>query len=419
MQNRKNRKKLISQIGHDQRTSKEKPLYRCFAKVLFLGTPILVLSIFLLSAQCSLDLLEDGEITLVSYNVENLFNAQWEGTEYDEFHPAAGEWTERHYQAKLRKTAEVLEKAVPGGADILLLQEAENLGVVQVLVDEYLGGLGYREIICQEAEASAVNTALVSRFPVVELATHRVQPPLSEEGSEKGGRLRFILEAVVDTGNGHIRIFNNHWKSKSGGAEETEYLRRAAADLVVRRLARLNRLTREKGDARGGAGEDRGGSISPECPVVLGGDLNASFEEWGRVAYPTALVPWPSDYRADHGGNGGGELLPLLASTDRDSVRDAAASGEETGEGRSPVLFNPWDTQDFPGSYAFRGDWERIDNFLLSSALLDGVGLEFSSFEVYKAPFLLTSSGYPKGWRTEDMSGYSDHLPLVLRLEVF
>ena len=368
---------------------KKKSYYRGPSKALFWGVPFLVLSVLLLSSRCSLDLLEDGEITLLSYNVENLFNAGWDGTEYDEFNPAAGKWTERHYQAKLRRAAEVIEKSVTGGADVLLLQEVENLDVVRVLVEEYLGGLGYKEIICPQGEASAVNTALVSRFPVVEVVTHRVQAPLPEEAAVSAGRLRFILEAVVDTGNGRIRVINNHWKSKYGGAEETEYQRRASADLVMQRLLR----------------------VSPDCPVVVGGDLNASYHDWDRVAYPTALVPWPSDYTADDRENGEDGFMPLLASTDRDALDD--------GPFDAPVLFNPWETQDFPGSYAYRGDWERIDNFLISSALLDGAGLEFSSFEVYNAPFLLTSSGYPLGWSTEDMSGYSDHLPLVLRLEVF
>ncbi len=80
-------------------------------------------------------------------------------------------------------------------------------------------------------------------------------------------------------------------------------------------------------------------------------------------------------------------------------------------------LHNPWDTQDFPGSYHFRGSWSRIDSIFLSDAAQRGT-FELVSFSVIHSNGFLDRHGAPRVWRPGTSGGYSDHLPLLARLRV-
>ena len=62
----------------------------------------------------------------MSYNVENLFDDVDDGTEYPEYDPGRGSWSSEAFPLRVDTIAEVVRKSVPGGPDILLLQEVEN-----------------------------------------------------------------------------------------------------------------------------------------------------------------------------------------------------------------------------------------------------------------------------------------------------
>jgi len=67
---------------------------------------------------------------VASYNVENLFDAAYQGTEYEEYIPGRHNWTKRMAQIKLDRTAEVICDL---DADIIALQEVENESVFNAL----------------------------------------------------------------------------------------------------------------------------------------------------------------------------------------------------------------------------------------------------------------------------------------------
>jgi hypothetical protein len=54
----------------------------------------------------------------------------------------------------------------------------------------------------------------------------------------------------------------------------------------------------------------------------------------------------------------------------------------------------------------------------LSAGLFDEAGFSYGGFRPIAEDFLLTSRGHPKRWMTSSASGYSDHLPLLLTLNV-
>ncbi|MCF7913977.1 MAG: endonuclease/exonuclease/phosphatase family protein [Spirochaetaceae bacterium] len=332
---------------------------------------------------CSMGLFPDTEpenITLLSYNVQNLFDDVWDGSEYPEYDPAGDSWSSDLYHLKLLQLSDVLSRYPEGGADILLLQEVENLNALEMLVTHYLKGCGYRYYCISDAKDSAVNTAILSRYPLEDIQAHSV----SIEGIPAG---RPILECKIQTTGIPLRIFNCHWKSKSGGAAETEPLRRVSAAVLA---GRIHQIAEQHGQSN----------------IIAAGDFNECIDEQKQVdaEYPTALVP-ERDYRA-------------LSAAQRSGCIGVTGREKDAGiDSGALILVSPWLMEPLPqiGSYAYRSEWETIDHFLLSPALFDNSGMEFEQFEVIQSEQLLKEDGYPKRWIPQLESGYSDHLPLLLK----
>ncbi|NBB90902.1 MAG: hypothetical protein GVY23_06810 [Spirochaetes bacterium] len=351
-------------------------------------------------------------ITILSYNVQNLFDVTDDGSEYAEFDPSAGVWTAEAADAKASNIARVIRRAARGGPDVLCLQEVEHGRVIADLARNHLGRQAYRYAAVSETPGSAVEVALLSRLPIEEARVHapvRGWPQHHSRGRSRGTTLRPVLEVRLETAGPPLHLFVNHWKSKSGGARETEPARRAAARVVARRIGTLV-------------------ADAPRAEIVVCGDLNESpsaFDE-AAGAYPTALMP-PDPRHAPHA---------LRVSGDRAAVqRAAAAAGASAagGEGEisAAVLYSPWDEAQAPGSYYFRGSWRRLDHTLVSPGLLDTEGWELAAFEVVAPPFATTADGRPlasrrpapagrsshiSGSGRAERGGFSDHLPVLLTL---
>src|SRR6056297_864692 len=221
-------------------------------------------------SSCSMCLFPDTEperILLLSYNVQNLFDDIWDGSEYPDYDPAGDSWSADLYHLKLLQLSDVLSRHPEGGADILLLQEVENLNALEMLVTHYLKGCGYRYYCISDAKDSAVNTAILSRYPLEEIQAHSV----SIEEIIAG---RPILEWKIQIADKPLWIFNCHWKSKSGGAAETEPLRRVSAAVLAGRIHQVEEQ-------------------HPQANIIVAGDLNECINEQKRIEgeYPTALVP--------------------------------------------------------------------------------------------------------------------------------
>ena len=327
--------------------------------------------------ECSFNLSGDKEITILSYNVENLFDDVDNGSEYSSYDPGGEDWNIELYHSKLMQISEVIGRAVRGGPDILAMQEVENSNVLNALKDDYLKGMGYLYSVITPAEDSAVNTVLLSRIPVTSYTAHRV----SINGKAVG---RNIIEANFNYDGKLLTVFNNHWKSKSGGVEKTEKERLETAALIRRRLSALY-------------------SGNPELDIVILGDLNENIDEYLRIGmtYQTALIPFDAEYPEYFAEKS------LLITGEMDK-----ASGSDTGF----ILYSPWNNSDYKGSYVYRDSWETIDHFLLNSSLFDNSAFTYSGFSVIREDFMLTDSAYPRRWNSESASGYSDHLPILLRL---
>jgi hypothetical protein len=182
------------------------------------------------------------------------------------------------------------------------------------------------------------------------------------------GRDILEVEGVLNNQD-TIVFFVNHWPSRSGGLEKTEPRRLYTAAKLKNRL---NQLMANR----------------PSINVILMGDFN---DEPGNTSIATVLGALPED------------ILPL--------------------EG---MLYNCFSTldQDKRGSYNYRGNWNMLDQIMVSSALLQPNGsVTFSKAGIIKKPFMLYED--PKfGMRPSRTyggpnyyGGFSDHLPVYIDIQ--
>lgn len=320
-----------------------------------------------------------ARVSILSYNVHNLFDARDSGGEYPEFSVKARRWNEAKYKARLEALARVVEAAGPDtkGPDVLCLVEVETQAILEDLRAGSLAASGYVSSALVQAPGQAVSCGILSRYPIKELRAHGLKAALRPG--------RHILEARLDLGTAELVVFVNHWKSRIGGPKATEGERREAAALLSDRLASLL-------------------AADPGLEVLACGDFNEGPDEYSRMggAWPTALMPASMASAA----TGSGPACIYVAEE---------ASGAGLLPGGRPCLYSPW-AGSSAWSYINRGEKERLDGFLLGPGLLDGAGLCFAGFRSLELDFLLDAEGRPLAYSPSTGRGFSDHLPLVLDL---
>lgn len=301
-------------------------------------------------------------LTVLTWNVQNLFDDVDDGSEYSEFDPGQG-WTRRQFLDRLERAAGVLRAA--GLPDLAALQEVENLNTATVLRDRFLADAGYREVVVVPTAGSAVNTALLSKLPLERVS-------LWEPPPEPGETLRGILEVELVWQGRRLVVLNNHWKSRQPEAAATEPARRKQAAVVRRRVRELE------------ARLDRPG-------ILVVGDFNTD------LAGNTVL----------------GSVRPALVRSQGRGYEDQLVLGPP-GEGR---VADVWEALTAPGSYCLRGRWCRLDHIFFAGAIGTEEPWVLDQPRVWTAG-LVGSDGQPRAWSPREPAGISDHLPLIVRLSV-
>ena len=302
---------------------------------------------------------------VASYNVENLFDEIYDGTEYPEFVPSKYGWNRRRVDTKLAHTAEVLCDL---DADIVALQEIENAHSFERLRRKLERvGCGYRYGVVTSRRDTPIQLAFLSRFPIVKSRELRV-------GHVPG--IRPILEIAVKIDGHLLHLFNNHWKSQSRHGKES------------RRIAYARRLKR------------RLDALPPYAEYVVLGDFNTALE---------AYLYLPKRIDDTQGRTG---LYDILHTTVAHRPIDEATIRKKNAT--TQMLYDLW--YELPPkrrwSHAFYGRKEALDHILLPHAMFDGKGIDYrnDSFGVFKRPYLFDRRGGVKSW--ENGEGYSDHLPI-------
>ncbi len=326
----------------------------------------------------------------MAYNVENLFDATDDGANQEDpaylplevkkrwtINKCLGrvgfyltlceelDWTQEKYEAKLQKIAKVLLNYNSGGADVISFEELENRRVISDLWTKYLKPKGYRTLVHFESSSSrGIDVGIVSRLTLIEAKVYPVDVPSSHP-------TRDIVETRLQLESGkELRVAANHWPSQKNSNED-----RLKAAEVLKTLARKAR--------------------SQGAYFVAMGDFNTIPEE----------VPNPiEDNVADN----------VLRNQIRPLVDIQNYLGLE------------W------GSYFYKGKWQPLDRFLVSKNLFGNrspVKVDLKSFSIFAPAYLLKKKSildpqtgktteYVVPFRYDPMTGegYSDHLPIVLKI---
>lgn len=161
-------------------------------------------------------------VTLMSFNVQNLFDNQDDPGKDDkaylpieakqsEAHQAACnkipvenwraecltlDWSDLAIEVKLTALAETIRQANDGkGADIIALQEVENVSILDQLRTSKLADLGYKPAILVEGtDARGIDVALLSKFPLAD--EPRLHPLSLPAYPERARDSRGVLQAT-------------------------------------------------------------------------------------------------------------------------------------------------------------------------------------------------------------------------------
>jgi endonuclease/exonuclease/phosphatase family metal-dependent hydrolase len=351
--------------------------------------PMLFLTIILVLSGCDAEQenrREPRSLTLMTWNVHNLFDGKDDGYEYPEFLLSAG-WSQEKYLGRLNTISAAICKISPL-PDIIAFQEVESLEVLEELALFLPRGYSWSHFA--NNPRSAIGLGVLSRFPLTEAQTHTIT-------IDNDTTPRPVLEVRVETDDSglSIVIFICHWKSKLGGEAETEKIRRASARAIIRRSREI-------------------WENEPNIGIIVAGDLNVNHDEFYRRGRDVicSLIP-DAPYSAQLAGSSQKDFIiisgnkPPLPVYFPHVMDDSAAAF---------ILFSPWIEELENGTYFFRNNWETIDHFLLSSQFFDNYGWQYGSTELIDFEPFVNSSGRPFFYNPRTGSGLSDHLPLVLTL---
>jgi endonuclease/exonuclease/phosphatase family metal-dependent hydrolase len=328
----------------------------------------------------------DDEISVMSFNVENLFDTVHDKERNDytylpllakrinpEFQKGCKEsnesayrlgeclstdWNELQLDTKLKNLSRVVLGADGVGPDVLMLIEVENENVLKIWNSKYLEKAQYKTIVLIEGpDKRGIDVALMSRFPVVGTPVLHPIPwqPKNENDRKWMEGSRRILEVTLKFPNGDpVTFFVAHYPSQANPV----YWRKQVAEFTAT-------LMKNKG---------------PAAMVIAGGDLNITAEEEDN----------------EH----------LF----RDTLGKAGSISHFIG------------CKGCPGTHNYQKSWSFLDAHIYSPSLMTEGAASYQvlpeTIDVVRYDQIHLKKGkYPKRWDYERMDGVSDHFPLYVRLK--
>lgn len=310
------------------------------------------------------------EYTVVSYNIENLFDTVDDPKVPDEeFLPASEKkWDSEKYQKKLADLARVISEVNPKEMpEVVGLVEVENRTVLEDLVKTgKLNGQEYAIIHEESPDYRGIDVAMIYRKDEFTEIMHEVLPVVFLDDPEF--KTRDILHVIGKIRNKTVHLFVNHWPSRIGGDEKTEPKRVLAASVLK---AKVDQILSTDAKAR----------------IIIMGDMNDEPVNKSLKETLGAAVP--------------GSGTPLVN------------------------LMNPDDVAG-KGTYFYSGNWNMLDNLVVSEAVLKGkrMQVEGEKGNIFSNDWMIFTN--KTGDKTPNRSyvgnkyvaGVSDHFPVYFKMIV-
>ena len=303
---------------------------------------------------------ESQQLTFVELNCENLFDYQDdEGKDDSEYLPeSTRHWTKKRYWQKLNNISQSLlscsEEGIP---DLIALCEVENESVLHDLTKRsLLRNAGYEYIMTSSPDLRGIDVALLySPFSFKPVKSCFLRvDPIS--GMRPTRDILYVSGQVISGDTLHVFVV--HFPSRFGGERYSRPFRKVVADRLCLSLDSIQRL-------------------NPDARILIAGDFNDSHDS------------------------------PALKQIYSHNIQNLT----KEAHGLHGVK----------GTYRYQGEWGSIDHILSSRALYNKVDTAF----VHSPLFLLEEEKLYGGYRPRrtyigmrHQSGFSDHLPLVVRLNL-
>lgn len=314
------------------------------------------------------------EAIIAFYNVENLFDVTDDPLTNDaDFLPTgSNQWTPERYQRKLENLSTVISQIAQdkGGVVVLGVSEVENRKVLEDLAAmDKLKSLNLGVAHHDSPDRRGVDVAFLYNQKRFQVLDTKAFPVVTDDTSFRT-RDHFLMTGVIDKTD-TIHCIVMHWPSKSGG-EKRSIPKRIAAAEAARHIA------------------DSILAANINANIVFMGDFNDNPTSKSVKVY----------------------MHPKVKAID-----------VQPGD-----LFNPmWKMySDGIGTYAYRDNWDVIDQIIISSNLVNPAkndSYKFVASKVFMKNFMLTQSGSYGGYPFRTFAGgvyqggYSDHLPVYIILQ--
>jgi len=313
-------------------------------------------------------------ISIMTFNVENLFDATHDAGKNDETYlPLVTkkdsahiekcnkisvkrwrdqclywDWSETVVARKLEVVSAAIKQVNNGqGPDIIALQEVENISILERLRVENLKGLGYkRAVLLEGRDSRGIDVAFLSKFPTRDAKLHPITFPKSLK--KRAGDTRPILQTTFDLPNGESIVgFSVHFPAPYHPTEMREVA-----------YTKLNAVV---------------ASLPNSQAVFAAGDFNTTREE---DANKDMLTRW---------------------------VRPTWQIAHDLCEACPGTSY-----------YAPKDDWSFLDMVLWR----EKTGWQMTgSFLANQTPEQILPNGTPKRFQLPEVSGVSDHWPLVMLVQ--
>ena len=253
-------------------------------------------------------------VTVVFYNVENLFDI-FDGPEIkdEEFLPGSSKkWTLERYHKKLEDIARVITDIDQEDLpEIVGFCEIENQTVLNDLVKSGKMATGNYQIVhIDSPDGRGMDVAFLYRKGEFKVLAYETLQV------DPGFSTRDILHVYGKLGPDKVHFFVNHWPSRIGGLKKSQPGRIVAAKVLRQKVSQI--LAQD-----------------PFAKIVIMGDLNDEPLNESVLNMLGAKAP-----------GSGADLVNLMLPLDEEKL----------------------------GSYYYRGEWNMLDNLIVTGPLLKGKG---------------------------------------------
>ena len=300
-------------------------------------------------------------LTVVELNCENLFDCKDDSLKQDEEYlpDATRHWTSRRYWRKLNNIAqELLSTCDDGIPDLIALCEVENDTVMHDLTKRsLLRNAGYEYVMTCSPDIRGIDVALLySPYAFAPVSSYPIRV-MPVEGMRPTRDILYVSGQTVTDDTLHVFVV--HAPSRYGGERYSRPFRMAVAERLCQSVDSIQMM-------------------APNAHILIAGDFNDEADG------------------------------PVIQHICRHLLRNL------TKEARG--------LNGVSGTYRYKGQWGSIDHVLGSRSIYKKVDTAY----VHAPKFLLEEEKLYGGYRPrrtyngmKHQNGYSDHLPLVVRLQWF